>query len=152
MATPIPAGYHSLTANLAVAGAAEAIDFYGRAFGAEVVRRLDAGDLVMHAELRIGDTLFGLSDEMPQYGLKAPDPDAPVPVALLIYCADADALHARAVAAGATVVSEVSDQFHGDRAGSVRCPFGHRWMIATHVDDVSDEEMQRRMDEFMAAG
>ena len=150
MTKPIPDGYHAITPNIAVAGGADAITFYERAFGAEVIRRLDAGDMVMHAELRIGDSLLTLCDEMPQYGLKAPDPDAPVPVALLIYTEDADALHARAVQAGATVVSEVADQFHGDRAGSVRCPFGHRWMIATHTEDMSEAEMQRRTDEFMA--
>ena len=150
MVKPIPDGYHAVTPNIAVAGSSEAIAFYERAFGAEVVRRLDVGDKVMHAELRIGDSLITLSEAMPEYGLAAPDPEAPVPVSLLIYTEDADALHARAVQAGAKVFSEVTDQFHGDRAGSVRCPFGHRWMIATHTEDMTDEEMQRRLDEAIA--
>ncbi len=149
MTQPIPDGFHSVTPALVVDGGVDALDFYQRAFGAEVGLRLEAGGKIMHSELRIGDSVVTLSDEMPEYGMKAPDPDAPVPASLLIYCEDADALHARAVKAGATEINPVSDQFHGDRAGSVRCPFGHRWAIATHTEDMSGEEMQRRMDEWM---
>jgi PhnB protein len=150
MTQPIPQGYRTITPGLVVDGAVEALDFYQRAFGAEVVRRLEMGGKIMHSELRIGDSLVTVNDEMPEYGLKAPDPDAPVPASLLIYTEDADALHARAVAAGATEINPVSDQFHGDRAGSVRDPYGHRWAIATHTEDMSQEEMQRRMEEAMA--
>jgi PhnB protein len=150
MTKPIPEGYHSVTPLLAVDGGAEALDFYERAFGAEVRGRLEAGGKIMHAELRIGDSIVTLADEMPEYGNKAPEADAPVPVSLLIYCEDADALFARAVEAGATPVNPPSDQFHGDRAGSLRDPFGHRWMIATHTEDVAWDEMQRRMEEWMA--
>jgi PhnB protein len=150
MAKPIPDGFHTVTPSIAVDGGARALEFYERAFGAEVVRRLDAGDKLMYAEIRIGDSLVSVSDEMPDFGFRAPDPDAPVPSSLLIYTEDADALHARAVEAGATEINPVSDQFHGDRAGSVRDPFGHRWAIATHTEDMSTEEMQRRMDEWMA--
>jgi PhnB protein len=150
MTQPIPEGYRTITPGLVVDKGAEAIDFYARAFGAEVVRRLEMGGKIMHAELRIGDSLVTVNDEMPEYGLKAPDREAPVPASLLIYCEDADALHARAVAAGASEINPVSDQFHGDRAGSVRDPYGHRWAIATHTEDMSEAEMQRRMEEAMA--
>ncbi len=150
MTKAIPDHYGSVTPGLVVDGGSDALEFYEKAFGAEVVLRLEAGGKIMHSEMRIGDSLVMLSDEMPEYGMKAPDPEAPVPGSLVIYCEDADALHARAVAAGATEINAVADQFHGDRAGSVRCPFGHRWAIATHTEDMSGEEMQRRMEEWMA--
>jgi PhnB protein len=150
MTKPIPDGFTSVTPNVVVDGGADALDFYQRAFGAQVGLRLEAGGRIMHSEMRIGSAIVTLCDEMPDYGMKAPDPDAPVASSLLIYCEDADALQARAVEAGATEINPVSDQFHGDRAGSVRCPFGHRWAIATHTEDMSHEEMQRRMDEWMA--
>jgi PhnB protein len=150
MTQPIPEGYRTITPGLVVDGAAEALEFYERAFGAEVVRRLEMGGKIMHAELRIGDSLVTVNDEMPDFGLKAPDRDGPVPASLLIYTEDADALHARAVEAGASEINPVSDQFHGDRAGSVRDPYGHRWAIATHTEDMSQEEMQRRMEQAMA--
>ena len=150
MTKPIPDGFRSVTPNLVVDGGLDALDFYARAFGAEFGRKLTAGDKLMYAEMRIGDSLVMVCDAMPEYGLQAPDSDAGVPVSLMIYTEDADALHARAVEAGATSINEVSDQFHGDRAGSVRDPFGHRWAIATHTEDMSGEEMQRRMDEWMA--
>ena len=92
----IPTGFHSVTPNLAVDGGPEAIDFYRRAFGAEVVRRLDAGGKVMYAELRIGDAIVTVNDEMPEFDSKAPDPDRPVPISLTIYCDDGDALYAQA--------------------------------------------------------
>ena len=107
------------------------------------------GGMIMHSELRIGDTLITICDPMEEYGLRAPDPSAPVASSLLIYCEDARVLHARAVAA--TKITEVEDHFHGDRAGSVRCPFGHRWSIATNIEDVPEAEMQRRMEEWMAS-
>jgi PhnB protein len=149
MTQPIPEGYRTITPGLVVDNGAEAIDFYARAFGAEPVRRLEMGGKIMFAELRIGDSLVTVNDEMPDYGFKAPDHEAPVPSSLLIYTEDADALHAQAVAAGATEINPVSDQFHGDRAGSVRDPYGHRWAIATHTEDMSAEEMQRRMESAM---
>jgi len=98
----IPTGFHAVTPNLAVDGGPAAIAFYERAFGAEVLRRLDAGDKVMYAELRIGDSVITLNDALPQFDSRAPDPDVPVSVSLTIYCEDADALYAQAVAAGAT--------------------------------------------------
>ena len=149
-AKPIPEGYHSLTPNLTVSGGLEALDFYAKAFGAEVVRKLVMGGKLMHSELRVGDSMVCVSDSFPEFGSVAPDGAAPVPVALMIYTEDTDALFARAVAAGATAVSEPRDTFHGDRAGSLRDPYGHRWMLATHTEDMSEEEMQRRTEEAMA--
>jgi PhnB protein len=148
---PIPARYGSVTANLVVDGGAAALEFYEQAFGAEVVMRLvGPGGKIMHSEIRIGDTLLTVSDQMEEYGLRAPDPSEPVASSMMIYCDDARALHARAVAAGATKVSDVEDHFHGDRAGSLRDPFGHRWIVATNIEDVSEAEMQRRMEEWLA--
>ncbi|HEY4099097.1 MAG TPA: VOC family protein [Baekduia sp.] len=151
MTNPIPSGFHTLTPALVTDGAAAAIDFYVRAFGAEVKLRLDAGETVAHAELRIGDSLLTLCDPMPDYGLVAPDREGPVTSSLMLYCEDVDAVHARAMAEGATLITEVSDQFHGNRGGAVRDPFGHRWVIATCIEDVDGAEMQRRLDASMGA-
>jgi PhnB protein len=145
---PIPEGFSTATPNLVVDKGADAIDFYERAFGAEVVARLEAGGMLVHAALRIGDSMITLCDAMPDHGFVAPDREAPVTQFITLYVDDADALHARALAAGATQVKPVSDHIHGDRAGSVRDPFGHRWAVATHVEDISEAEMQRRMAEF----
>jgi PhnB protein len=150
MTNPIPDPYRSLTPSLVVDGGVEAIDFYRRAFGAEVVRKLEMGGKIMHAELRIGDSLFTLSDAMPDFGFVAPGPDGDQHSSILIYTEDVDALYARAVEAGAETINPPSDQFHGDRAGSVRDPYGHRWALATHTEDMTEEEMQRRMEEAMA--
>jgi PhnB protein len=147
---PIPEGYHTITPVLAVDGGVEALGFYERAFGAEVRLRLVLGGKLMHSEIRIGDSIVGVSDAFPEYGSAAPDPDAPMPVALLIYTEDVDALYDRAIAAGCIEVNRPADQFHGDRAGSLRDPYGHRWMLATHTEDMSEEEMQRRTEEAMA--
>ncbi len=134
---------------LAVDGGVEALGFYERAFGAEVLRRLVLGDKLMHSELRVGNSIVCVSDSFPEYGSVAPKADQPVPVALMIYTEDVDALFARAVEAGATSVNEPNDTFHGDRAGSLRDPYGHRWMC-THIEDMSEAEMQRRTEEAMA--
>ena len=130
-----------MTPNLVVADGAAAIDFYERAFGAEVQARLEAGGMLVHAALRIGDAMVTLCDAMPPHGFVAPDADAPVSAFITLYVEDADALHARALAAGGTEINAVADHVHGDRAGSLRDPFGHRWAIATHVRDVSPEEI-----------
>ena len=151
MTTPaIPTGFHSVTPNLVVDGGPEAIEFYRRAFGAEALRRLDAGGKVMYAELRIGDAVITVNDAMPQFDGTAPDPGAPVSVSLTIYCEDADALYAQAVRAGATSVSEPKDAFFGDRVATVRDPFGHKWAIATHLRDITSEELERAMQEAFA--
>ena len=149
-AKPIPEGYHSLTPNLTVANGLEALDFYEKAFGAEVIRKLVMGGKLMHSELRLGDSIVSVSDAFPEYGSVAPTVDAPVPVALLLYTEDVDALYDRALEAGATELNRPADQFHGDRAGSLKDPYGHRWMLATHTEDMSEEEMQRRTEKAMA--
>jgi PhnB protein len=153
MTSPIPSGFHSLTPGIIVDGAARALDFYERAFGAEVTLRLDMGDLVAHAEVRIGDSMVYVNDPMPDLGLVAPAADRSAwPSSLLIYCEDAAALHARAVAAGATEIHPVTDQFHGDRVGSLLDPFGHRWIVATRIEEMSAQEMQARLDAWMTQG
>ena len=103
-------------------------------------------DRIMFAELRVGDSLFTLADPMPELG-HGPDPDAPVSSWITLYTEDVDAVYARAVEAGATAINEPVDQFHGDRAGSLRDPFGHRWALAAHTEDMTEAEMQRRMEE-----
>jgi len=147
---PIPEGYHTITPYLMVKGAAHAIDFYKKAFGAkEIFRMEDPNGRVAHAELQIGDSRVMLADEHPEMGFLAPRPGDRVPVGLLLYVEDVDKLAAQAQAAGATVERPVADQFYGDRTGNFLDPFGHRWTISTHVEDVSQEEMQRRMEHAM---
>ena len=142
---PIPEGYHSITPYLAIDGAAAAIDFYIKAFGAQEVLRMPMGERIAHAEIRIGDSVVMLSDEFPEMGVLAPSSRGGATSSLMIYTPDVDAGFARAVEAGATVDRPVKDQFYGDRSGTVIDPFGHRWTIATHVEDVSEEEIHRRM-------
>jgi len=148
-AKPIPDGYRSITPGLTVDRGLDALAYYERAFGAEVVRKLVLDGKLMHSEVRIGDSLIIVAEPFPDSA--APDPAQPVPASLLLYTEDVDAVYARAVEAGATPVNEPSDQFHGDRAGSLRDPFGHRWWLATHTEDMSEAEMQRRMEEAMSA-
>ena len=147
---PIPAGFSTVTPNLVVADGAAAIDFYERAFGAEVRLKLVMGGKLMHSELRIGDSIFSVSDPFEDFGLAAPAEGQPLSSSILIYTEDVDALYDQALAAGATELNRPSDQFHGDRAGSLKDPYGHRWMLATHTEDMSEEEMQRRTEEAMA--
>ena len=149
-AKPIPEGYHSLTPNLTVANGLEALDFYERAFGAEVLRKLVMGGKLMYSELRVGDSIFSISDPFEDFGMGAPVEGALLSSSILIYTEDVDALYDQALAAGATELNRPSDQFHGDRAGSLKDPYGHRWMLATHTEDMSEEEMQRRTEEAMA--
>jgi PhnB protein len=147
---PIPEGFHSVTPCIAVDGGVEALAFYERAFGAKVRLRLVVGGKLMHSEVQIGDSIVCVNDAFPEMGSAAPEADAPQPVALMIYCEDAAALQERAVAAGATLVNKVADQFHGDRAGSIKDPYGHRWLLATHTEDLTEAELQRRTDEAMS--
>lgn len=153
---PIPDGYHSLTPYLTVRGAATAIDFYTAAFGAVEVLRMPMPDgSVAHAEVRIGDSVVMLGEENPAWGNKSPQALGGTPAGLMLYVPDCDAVFARAVAAGATVMKPLTDQFYGDRSGTVIDPFGHAWTVATHVEDVPPGEMQKRMDAMaaqMAAG
>lgn len=148
---PIPAGFHSLTPAITVEGAAEAIAFYRRAFGAEEIRRFAGGGKIFHAEIRIGDSIVMLTDAMPEWGFKSPKQVGGISSSLMFYCADADAVFNRAVEAGATVASPMDDVFSGQRYGAVICPWGHRWAIATQREDLSDAEVQKRMDDWMAS-
>jgi PhnB protein len=145
----IPEGYHSVTPYLIVHGAAEAIRFYGEAFGAVEVLRMPMGDSgkLAHAEVRIGDSHVMLSDEWPDQGFLGPKARGGATASLMIYLADVDSAWERAIAAGCTAEKAPADQFWGDRMGTLTDPFGHRWTLATHVEDVSEEEMERRMQE-----
>jgi PhnB protein len=141
----IPEGYTAVTPYLIVDGAARAIDFYTRAFGARELFRMGApGDKVGHAELQIGDSRIMLADEFPEMGARSPKSIGGTPVSLLLYVTDVDAVVPRAVAAGAKVVQPIQDKFYGDRSGNIEDPFGHKWTIATHKEDVSPEELERR--------
>lgn len=149
--TRLPEGKNALTPNLVVGDGRAALAFYTEVFGAELVGAFEHEGLVMHSELRIGDSGFTVCDAMPDYGLAAADPDRAVHASFMLYVDDVDDVFARAVERGATPLEEPSLQFHGARAGSIRDPFGHRWMINTHVEDVSPEELQRRVDAFLAS-
>ena len=145
MVKPIPDGYHAITPYLIVSGAAKALDFYARAFGAvERDRMQDPTGKVRHAEITIGGACVMLADEHPEIGALSPATIAGSPVNLHLYVEDVDAFVARAVAAGATLTRPVADQFYGDRVGGITDPFGHRWSIATHKEDLSPEEIRRR--------
>jgi PhnB protein len=143
-----PEGYHSVTPYLIVDGAEEAIRFYERAFGATELMRLPMGDKVAHAEVKIGDSVIMLSDEWPDQGKLGPTARGGATAGLMIYLEDVDAAFGQAVAAGATIERPIEDQFYGDRSGTVIDPFGHSWTLATHVEDVPEDEMQRRMEAF----
>ena len=150
-AKPIPEGYHTLTPFLTVRNAARAIEFYKQAFGAQergVAKGPDGK--VMHAELKIGDSVIMLSDEYPEFGSLSPQSVGGSPMGLHIYIENVDAAFDRAVKAGAQVEMPVMDQFWGDRYGKLKDPFGHKWSIATHVKDVSADEMKRSMDDAMS--
>ncbi|HXF98745.1 MAG TPA: VOC family protein [Gaiellaceae bacterium] len=149
---PVPEGYHTLTPYLAVEEAARAIAFYERAFGAKERVRMDAPDgRVAHAELEIGDSVLMLSDPFPQGQTRPPAQLGGTTVSVFMYVEDVDAVAKRAVEAGATIVTEVQDQFWGDRFGTLKDPFGHVWGIATHVEDLSPEEIAERAKAAMAA-
>jgi len=142
---PVPDGYHTLTPYIVVDGAADAIAFYQKAFGAEEIYRMPGpGGKVMHAEIQIGDSRLMLSDAIPEMGGRSPKSLGGSPASILIYVRDVDAAFARAVGAGATVDMPLMDMFWGDRYGKVKDPFGHLWQLATHVEDVSPEEMGKR--------
>jgi PhnB protein len=153
MATdPIPEGYPTLTPALAVEDAAEAIEFYKRAFGAKERGRMPGPDgKIAHAELEIGDGVVMLADPFEQSSIKPPRELGGTSMGLFMYVEDVDAAVQRAVDAGATVTSPVEDQFWGDRFGKVADPFGHEWQIATHKEDVTSEEIMERGKEAMAS-
>jgi PhnB protein len=142
---PIPEGYHTATPYLIVKDASQAIEFYKKAFGATEVMRFKQPDgRVGHAEIKIGDSYIMLADEFPEMGARSPQSLGGLPVSILLYVEDVDALAKQAIGAGAKVVRPVKDQFYGDRSGSFEDPSGHQWHIATHVEDVPMEEMQKR--------
>jgi len=147
---PIPDGYHNVTPYLIVDGAAKAIDFYKKVFGAtEKMRMPSPGGKVGHAELTVGDSMIMLADEHPEMGARAPHAYGGSAVSLMLYVPDVDATVATAIAGGAKVVRQVENQFYGDRMGTIEDPFGHRWYVATHVEDVPPEEMARRAADAM---
>ncbi|HAW94228.1 MULTISPECIES: VOC family protein [unclassified Arsukibacterium] len=142
---PIPPNYASTIPYLTIKGAAKAIDFYQKAYGAELISRMDMPDgAVMHAEMRIGAALFMLSEQSDEWCSKSPDMLGDSPVSLMIYVEDVDALVKQATAAGAKLSIEVADQFWGDRSSCLVDPFGHRWMFATHTEDLTDAEIAER--------
>jgi PhnB protein len=149
---PIPEGYHAATPYLAVDDAAEAIEYYKKAFGATERTRMETPDgKIGHAELEIGDSLVMLSDPFPQATTRSPKELGGTTASIFMYVEDVDAVAKQAVDTGATIAMEIADQFWGDRMGSVQDPFGHLWSIATHVEDVPPEEMAERAKAAMAS-
>ena len=148
----IPDGYHTVTPSLTVKDGAKAIDFYKRAFGAQERLRIPGPDgRLMHAELQLGDSIVMLGEEMPDMGSKAPVSVGAVSSSLYVYVPDVDAAFTRAVEAGAKALMPPSDMFWGDRFGTVEDPSGHRWGLATHKEDPSLAEMEKRQKEFFAS-
>lgn len=148
--SPIPRGYRTVTPQLTVRGAAEAIEFYKRAFGARELMRMASPDgKVMHAELRIGDSVFFLGDESPDMGGRSPQTLGGATGSLHVYVRNVDAAVKRAVDAGAQVAMAVADMFWGDRYGKLRDPFGHEWGLATHTEDLTPAQQRKRAEEFV---
>jgi PhnB protein len=150
-AKPIPEGYHTLTPYLTVEDTAKAIDFYKEAFGAEEIMRMQAPDgSIGHAEIQIGDSRVMLSDPFPQSSVRPPKERGGATASIFAYVEDCDALFDQATGAGAEVTAPLQDMFWGDRFGSLTDPFGHVWSIATHIEDVPEEEMAERAKAAMA--
>ncbi len=149
---PIPEGYHSVTPYLSIDGAAEAIEFYKKAFGAKELYRMPAPDgRIGHAEIQIGDSRIMLADENPEMGGRSPKSLGGSPVGLMVYVEDVDHQFQQAMAAGAQVTRPPKDQFYGDRSGTLEDPFGHKWTLGTHIKDMAPNEMEKRMREAMEA-
>ena len=148
---PIPKGYHSVTPYLVVNEAARAIEFYKRAFGAQEKMRMDGpGGKIGHAELKIGDSIVMLSDEMPGSGLRSPRSLGGSCAGVFLYVENVDSVFKQAVSAGAKADAQPSDMFWGDRFGKLTDPFGHQWSLATHKEDIAPDEMAKRTKEAMA--
>jgi PhnB protein len=148
---PIPQGFHTATPYLTLNDAARAIDFYKRAFGAQEVMRMNGpGGKIGHAEIKIGDSIIMLADEMPGSGSRSPQSLSGTTAGIFLYVENADAVFNQAVSAGAQVEAPLADMFWGDRFGSLKDPFGHSWSVATHKEDVAPAEMSKRMQEFAA--
>ena len=146
MVQAVPAGYAGVTPYLIIRNASKAIEFYKKAFGATEVMRFPGPDgTIGHAEIKIGEGVVMLADESPEMGHKSPQTLGGTAITLLLYVPDVDAQFAKAVAAGGTIKNPLKDQFYGDRSGTITDPFGHIWTIATHTEDVSADEMQRRI-------
>jgi len=146
---PIPDAYHTVTPYIIVHDAAAAIEFYKKAFGAvETIRLPMPGGKVAHAEIKIGDSHIMLADEAPAYGAKSPITVGGTSLTLMIYVENVDVVFNRAIEAGGVVLRPLKHQFYGDRSGCLTDPFGHQWTIATHVEDVSQAEVDRRFAEF----
>lgn len=142
----IPDGYHSVTPYLIIDGAARAIDFYKRAFDAKELMRIPSpGNKIGHAEIKIGDSVIMLADEHPEMDARSPTHFGGSPISIMIYVEDVDKQFKQAISAGGTELRPLTDQFYGDRSGTLKDPFGHSWHLATHKEDVSMEEMNRRM-------
>jgi PhnB protein len=142
---PVPEGYHTATPYLIVGGAAKAIDFYKKAFGAvEKLRMAQPDGRVGHAEIQIGDSIIMMADEFPEMGVRGAQSLGGSPVGILLYVEDVDRVFNQALAAGAKATRPLEDKFYGDRMGEVTDPFGHRWYLATHREDVSPEEIRKR--------
>ena len=148
----IPEGYRTITPYLSIKDAAQALAFYKEAFGAQELFRMNQPDgRVAHAEIQIGDSRIMLSDDCPEMGFRSPEHYGGTPIGLHLYVKDVDATVNQAIKAGAHLVQQVEDRFYGDRNGTVDDPFGHRWFISTHVEDVSPEEIERRAAAMYAA-
>ncbi len=148
----IPDGYHSVTPYLIVSAGTAAIDFYKQAFGAVELMRIPAPEgKIGHAEIKIGDSPIMLADEFPEMGYKSPTTLGGSPVSIMIYVDDVDTVFSQAIAAGGKEQRPVKDQFYGDRSGTLEDPFGHVWHVATHKEDVTAEEMERRASAHTAA-
>lgn len=149
---PIPEGYHSVTPYLIIKGAAQALDFYKTAFGAIELFRMEHNGQIGHAEIKIGDSPIMLADEQPEMKYLSPTTLGGTPVSIMIYVDDCDTTYKQAIDAGAVELKGLQDQFYGDRSGTLADPFGHIWTVATHKEDVSPEEMERRLASFKTAG
>jgi uncharacterized glyoxalase superfamily protein PhnB len=153
MANAIPEGFHTVTPHLVIKGAGKALEFYKKAFGAEELFQMPGpGGAIMHAEMKIGNSHVMINDEMPDYGALSPQTIGGTAVTLHLYVNDVDAFFKRAIQAGAKEEMAVADMFWGDRYGKLVDPFGHKWSIATHKEDVSPEEMGRRMEKEFGKG
>jgi PhnB protein len=150
---PIPDGYPRITPSLIIDGAGAAIDFYADVLGTTVRMRMDGPDKrVGHAELQLGDSVIMLADEYPDMGYLGPKAVGGTPVTISVYVDDVDSVFKKALGAGATELRAVENQFYGDRSGQFEDPFGHRWNVATHVEDVPEDELMRRATEMMSQG
>jgi len=149
---PIPDGYHSLTPYLVIDGAAAAMEYYKKAFGATELFRMEHGGKIGHAEMKIGNSPLMLADSFAEQGQKDPKTLGGSPVGLMIYVDDVDTIYPQAIAAGGKEVKPLQDQFYGDRSGTLTDPFGHVWTVATHKEDVTPEEIDKRLAAMAAGG